>query len=177
MNRIILFAVFLFMASCQQANQDPQIESIETTTTMADDTIGRVTGIGGIFFKSKDPEAQRKWYEQNLGLVTNEYGSLFEFREGANPEQRGYLQWSPFGEKTTYFEPSEREFMINYRVKNIEALVEQLKQEGVTICDSIEEYEYGKFVHIMDPEGNKLELWEPIDQTFTDLHPEGTTTK
>jgi predicted enzyme related to lactoylglutathione lyase len=67
--------------------------------------------------------------------------------------------------------------MINYRVKNIEALVEQLKAKGVTICDSIEEYEYGKFVHIMDPEGNKIELWEPVDQSFTDMHPEGTTTK
>ena len=145
---------------------------------MADnDTLGRVTGIGGIFFKSKDPKAQREWYQQNLGLVTNEYGSLFEFREGANPEQKGYLQWSPFDEKTNYFAPSEREFMINYRVKNMEALVKQLEAAGVTICDSIEEYEYGKFVHIMDPEGNKIELWEPVDESFTKAHPEGSTTK
>lgn len=164
--------------SCQQKQAETVDNSAVKTTVMANnDTIGRVTGIGGIFFKSKDPKAQREWYGKNLGLETNEYGSLFEFREGANPEQRGYLQWSPFGENTTYFEPSEREFMINYRVKNIEALVEQLKKEGVTICDSIEEYEYGKFVHIMDPEGNKLELWEPVDQAFTDMHPEGTTTK
>lgn len=164
--------------SCQQKQVETADNSAVKTTVMANnDTIGRVTGIGGIFFKSKDPKAQREWYAKNLGLETNEYGSLFEFREGANPEQRGYLQWSPFGEKTTYFEPSEREFMINYRVKNIEALIEQLKKEGVTICDSIEEYEYGKFVHIMDPEGNKLELWEPVDQAFTDMHPEGTTTK
>lgn len=145
---------------------------------MADnDTLGRVTGIGGIFFKSDDPQAQREWYQKNLGLVTNDYGSLFEFREGANPEQKGYLQWSPFGKDTKYFEPSEREFMINYRVKNMEALVEQLKAAGVTICDEIAEYEYGKFVHILDPEGNKIELWEPVDESFTKGHPEGTTTK
>lgn len=144
---------------------------------MANSKKGRVTGIGGIFFKTRDPKAQRKWYQQNLGLVTNEYGSLFEFREGADPDQKAYLQWSPFDEDTKYFAPSEREFMINYRVKNIEDLVEQLKSTGVTICDSIEEFEYGKFVHILDPEGNKIELWEPIDESFTKMHPEGTTTK
>lgn len=166
------------IVSCQRVQDSATETPTENPTIMADnDTIGRVTGIGGIFFKSKDPKAQRNWYQKNLGLATNEYGSLFEFREGANPDHRGYLQWSPFDENTKYFEPSEREFMINYRVKNIEALVEQLKAEGVTICDSIEEYEYGKFVHIMDPEGNKIELWEPVDQTFTDMHPEGTTTK
>jgi predicted enzyme related to lactoylglutathione lyase len=144
---------------------------------MANSNKGRVTGIGGIFFKSKDPKAQREWYAKNLGLATNEYGSLFEFREGADPDQIGYLQWSPFDENTKYFEPSAREFMINYRVKNIEALVEQLKAEGVTVCDDIEAFEYGKFVHILDPEGNKIELWEPVDESFTKMHPEGTTTK
>jgi predicted enzyme related to lactoylglutathione lyase len=138
---------------------------------------GRVTGIGGIFFKSTDPKAQRNWYEQHLGLVTNDYGSLFEFREGSNPDQKAYLQWSPFDANTTYFEPSEREFMINYRVENMVELVEQLKSAGVTVCDQIEEYEYGKFVHILDPEGNKIELWEPVDESFTKAHPEGTTTK
>tara|TARA_R110002072_G_scaffold123728_2_gene259107 strand:- start:1179 stop:1592 length:414 start_codon:yes stop_codon:yes gene_type:complete len=133
---------------------------------MENDKKGRVTGIGGIFFKSKNPEEQRNWYSKNLGLVTDDYGSLFEFREADNPEKKGQLQWSPFDEKTTYFQPSEREFMINYRVVNMEALVEQLKAEGVTICDSIEEFDYGKFVHIMDPEGNKIELWEPTDDAF-----------
>jgi predicted enzyme related to lactoylglutathione lyase len=124
---------------------------------------GRVTGIGGIFFKSKNPAEQRDWYKNNLGLKTDDYGSLFEFRDADNPEKKGQLQWSPFDEKTTYFEPSEREFMINYRVENMVELVDQLKAAGVTICDSIEEFEYGKFIHIMDPEGNKIELWEPVD--------------
>ncbi|PCJ83429.1 MAG: glyoxalase [Flavobacteriales bacterium] len=135
----------------------------------------KATGVGGIFFKCKDPEKMRDWYGKNLGLVTNEYGSLFEFRNTDNPEQKGYLQWSPFSETTKYFEPSEKEFMINYRVENIETLVEELKQSGVTVLDEIESYEYGKFVHIMDPEGNKIELWEAVDSVFTEMY-EGKTT-
>jgi len=136
----------------------------------------KVTGIGGIFFKSEDPERMRDWYSKNLGLVTNEYGSLFEFRESDHPERKAYLQWSPFDENTEYFEPSQKEFMINYRVENIEALVEELKNSGVTVLDSIETYEYGKFVHILDPENNKIELWEPVDNSFTQSY-EGETTK
>lgn len=136
----------------------------------------KVTGIGGIFFKTLDPENMKEWYNKNLGLVTNEYGSVFEFRSSDEPEQKGYSVWSPFAEDTNYFEPSKKEFMINYRVENIEKLVEELRSAGVTICDKIESFEYGKFVHILDPENNKIELWEPIDQSFTDMY-EGKTTK
>jgi predicted enzyme related to lactoylglutathione lyase len=136
----------------------------------------KVTGVGGIFFKSSNPKELNEWYAKNLGLVTNEYGSLFEFRDSDNPDKKGYLQWGPFAEKTTYFQPSEKEFMINYRVENIEELVKEFKENGVTVLDEIETYEYGKFVHIMDPEGNKIELWEPIDSTFTKLY-DGKTTK
>jgi len=136
----------------------------------------KVTGVGGIFFKSKDPVKAKNWYRDNLGLVTNEYGSLFEFRHADEPEQKGYLQWSPFQDDTKYFEPSQKEFMINFRVENMEELVEELKANGVQVLDDIETYEYGKFVHIMDPEGNKIELWEPIDSSFTELY-EGKTTK
>lgn len=136
----------------------------------------KVTGIGGIFFKTKDPEKMKKWYNQNLGLVTNEYGSVFEFRSSDEPKKKGYSVWSPFAEDTKYFQPSKKDFMINYRVENIENLVDELREAGVTICDEIESYEYGKFVHILDPENNKIELWEPIDQSFTDMY-EGKTTK
>lgn len=136
----------------------------------------KVTGIGGIFFKSTDPQKSRDWYRDNLGLVTNEYGSLFEFRQAENPEEKGYTQWSPFAADTKYFEPSKKEFMINFRVENIEKLVEELKSNGVTICDDIEGFEYGKFVHIMDNDGNKIELWEPVDTVFTAEY-EGKTTK
>ena len=135
----------------------------------------KVTGLGGIFFKCDDPETMKSWYSDKLGLVTNEYGSVFEFRRTDQPEKKGYTVWSPFEAKTTYFKPSEKEFMINYRVENIEDLVDELKESGVEICDKIEEYEYGKFVHIMDPEGNKIELWEPVDQVFTDMY-DGKTT-
>ncbi len=137
---------------------------------------GRVTGIGGIFFKCDQPDEMREWYGKHLGLATNEYGSLFEFRLANDPEKVGYLQWSTFSQTTKYLDPSQKDFMINYRVENIEDLVEQLREAGITIVDDIETYEYGKFVHIMDPEGNKIELWEPIDEPFTKLY-EGNTTK
>jgi predicted enzyme related to lactoylglutathione lyase len=134
----------------------------------------KVQGIGGIFFKCENPQKVKDWYSDNLGLVTDEYGSLFEFRN-ADDQQKNYLQWSPFDAGTTYFKPSEKEFMINYRVGDLEKLVKDLKKNGVTILDEIETYEYGKFIHIMDPEGNKIELWEPVDEVFTQSH-EGKTT-
>jgi len=121
----------------------------------------RVTGIGGIFFKCRDPKKMTEWYRQHLGLNTNPYGATFEWFEGADSSTKAQTQWSPFPESTDYFEPTARDFMINYRVENLEALVEVLKNEGVTVVDEIETYDYGKFVHILDAEGNKVELWEP----------------
>ena len=126
----------------------------------------KVTGIGGVFFKVKDPAALKAWYDQHLGFNTDQWGQMFKFRKLEAPEKFGYLQWSPFKDDTDYFQPSEKQWMINYRVENIESLVEQLRDEGVTIVDQIETYEYGKFVHIMDLEGNKIELWEPVDEGF-----------
>lgn len=130
---------------------------------------GKVTGIGGVFFKTKDTAKTKEWYSKNLGFETDEYGASFKSRNLNNSEEINYLQWSPFPDNTEYFEPSSKEFMINYRVEHIEDLVNQLKSNGVTICDEIVTYDYGKFVHILDPEGNKIELWEPVDQVFTDL--------
>ncbi|MCZ2396966.1 MAG: VOC family protein [Chitinophagales bacterium] len=129
----------------------------------------KVTGIGGIFFKCKDPEKMRAWYQTHLGLHTNQYGAVFEWYQGADSTRKGFTQWSPFGEDTKYFEPSEKDFMINYRVENLELLVEALKKEGVTVLDEIESYDYGKFVHILDAEGNKIELWEPNDSEYEKL--------
>jgi len=126
----------------------------------------KVTGIGGIFFKCKDPKKMRDWYRANLGLETNQYGTVFEWYQGADSTKKGFTQWSPFGEKTKYFDPSTKDFMINYRVENLGALVAELRTNGVTIADSIQTVEYGKFVHIMDIEGNKLELWEPNDVEY-----------
>jgi predicted enzyme related to lactoylglutathione lyase len=126
----------------------------------------KVTGIGGIFFKCKDPRKMKDWYSTNLGLKTDEYGTSFEWREGANPEKKAFTQWSPFPESSKYMEPSSKDFMINYRVENIETLLEELKKEGVTVLDEIESFDYGKFVHILDIEGNKIELWEPNDTEY-----------
>lgn len=129
----------------------------------------RVTGIGGIFFKCQDPKKVTEWYQKHLGLNTNDYGSVFEWYQGADSTKKGFSQWSPFNNNTKYFEPSTKEFMINYRVDDLEVLVEELKKEGVTIVDTIETFEYGKFVHILDVEGNKIELWEPNDIEFEKL--------
>tara|TARA_R110002072_G_scaffold302577_2_gene486420 strand:- start:33210 stop:33653 length:444 start_codon:yes stop_codon:yes gene_type:complete len=135
----------------------------------------KVTGVGGIFFKSSDSKKSMDWYGENLGMAITEYGSPFEFRNAHNPDEINYLNWSPFADDTDYFEPSKKEFMINYRVQNIEGLVTKLKLNGVSILDEIVEYDYGKFVHIMDLDGNKIELWEPIDSVFTKMG--GPTTK
>jgi predicted enzyme related to lactoylglutathione lyase len=129
----------------------------------------KATGIGGIFFKCKDPKKLKEWYKIHLGLNTNEYGAVFEWRQAIDSTKKGYTQWSPFSEKTKYFEPSSKDFMINYRVANLEVLIEQLKKDGVTITDKMESADYGKFVHIMDLEGNKIELWEPNDIEYEKL--------
>lgn len=126
----------------------------------------RVTSLGGIFFKCENPDQIKEWYSKHLGLNNDEYGTSFEWRKTEKPEEKGYTVWSPFKNDTTYFSPSTKGFMINYRVENIEWLVETLKQEGVTILDEIEVFEYGRFVHIIDPEGNKIELWEANDEQY-----------
>jgi predicted enzyme related to lactoylglutathione lyase len=135
----------------------------------------KVTGIGGIFFFSDNTEKTKAWYADNLGLETDQWGASFEFRNANRPDEINYLQWSPFKKGSEHFSPSKKEFMINYRVQNIEGLLAKLQQNGVTILDDIESYDYGKFVHIMDEEGNKIELWEPVDKVFTEM--EGKTTK
>ena len=133
------------------------------------ETKKKVTSIGGIFFKCRDPRKVREWYERHLGFQVNQYGAVFEWRHGADSSKKGFTQWSPFNEKTKYFEPGTKDFMINYRVEGLEALIEQLRKDSVTIVDKIETAEYGKFVHIMDIEGNKIELWEPNDIEFEKL--------
>jgi len=145
------------------------VRSIVPVNNIEQPTLKRVTGIGGIFFKCKDPNQMREWYKTHLGLNTNKYGAVFEWRQGEDTTKKGFTQWSPFSEKTKYFEPSTKDFMVNYRVADLDALVEQLIKEKVTIADKIETVEYGKFVHIIDVEGNKIELWEPNDVEFEKL--------
>lgn len=140
--------------------------AFKTILTTHEKNTGRVTGIGGVFFKSKDPKQLREWYHTHLGLEVNPYGSVFEWYQGADSTQKGFTQWSPFKETTTYFAPSTKDFMINYRVQNMDALLKELKQHQVTILDTVQVVDYGKFVHILDLEGNKLELWEPNDAVY-----------
>ncbi len=121
----------------------------------------KVTGIGGVFFKCKDPEKVKDWYHEHLGIEITPYGASFEWYEGADKIKKGSTQWAPFDDQTTYFAPSTKDFMINYRVENLVDLVDQLKKEGVLVVDNIETFDYGSFVHIMDLEGNKVQLWEP----------------
>jgi predicted enzyme related to lactoylglutathione lyase len=135
----------------------------------------RVTGIGGIFFKANDPKKIKQWYGNHLGLNTDDYGTSFEWRQSDDPDKKGYTAWSPMKENTDYFFPSEKQFMINFRVANLEALLIELKNEGVEQIGEIQLFEYGKFAHILDPEGNKIELWEPADEEYTKMV-EGKTT-
>lgn len=176
MIRFLPFMLIFLFSSCNAGNEvgTPVPVIAQKEATMNDNT-PKVTGIGGIFFRTKDPKATKDWYGKNLGLAIDPYGSAFEFRNANRPDEINYLRWSPFEENTDYFKPSEKEFMINYRVQNIEGLVKQLQENGVMIVDEIEEFEYGKFVHILDPEGNKIELWEPVDSVFTAMG--GPTTK
>lgn len=129
----------------------------------------RVTGIGGIFFKTKNPDKTKEWYQHNLGLNTDKWGTNFEWYQGSDATKKGFTQWSPSSITTKHFEPSTKDFMINYRVVNLEKLLEKLRLNGVTILDSITTYEYGKFAHIIDNDGNKIELWEPNDVEYEKL--------
>ncbi|MBD3617641.1 MAG: VOC family protein [Gracilimonas sp.] len=126
----------------------------------------RVTGLGGIFFKSEDPEKSKAWYKKHLGIENGQYGGTFEWRHAENPDKKGFTAWSIFDHKTEYTHPSKKDFMINYRVENLEELLKTLNEEGVDIIGEMEVFEYGKFGWIMDPNGIKIELWEPNDEEF-----------
>lgn len=141
---------------------------------MESERTGRVTGIGGIFFKVSDPESTRRWYHDQLGIETDAYGTNFEWRKSDDPGAKGFTQWSPFASDTNYFSPSGKDFMINYRVCNIEELLERLRRSGIAIVQEIEQLEYGKFAQILDPDGIKIELWEPDDVEYEKIV-DGTT--
>lgn len=132
----------------------------ENTNATAGQT-PKVIGIGGIFFFTDNLQQTRDWYSKNLGFEINAWGSAgFESPSPERPGETSQLQWTPFKRGDEYFAPSTKDFMINYRVQHLEALVARLRENGVTILDDIATYDYGKFIHILDPEGNKIELWE-----------------
>ncbi|HUG12333.1 MAG TPA: VOC family protein [Opitutaceae bacterium] len=123
----------------------------------------RVTGIGGVFFKAKNPKKLGNWYRDRLGIPVdpNWGGWAFQWREDKSPRKRGQTVWSPFPAETGYFKPSKKQFMVNYRVANLKRVLKELRAEGVSVDERMEESEYGKFGWIMDPEGNRIELWQP----------------
>ena len=126
----------------------------------------RVTGIGGVFLKADDPKATNEWYSKHLGIKSGQWGGTFEWNKAEDPTKKGFTAWSIFKNDTTYTDPSTKDAMINYRVENLEELLIALKEEGVEIIGEMESFEYGKFGWIMDPNGYKIELWEPYDEEY-----------
>ncbi|BAO54463.1 VOC family protein [Nonlabens marinus] len=124
----------------------------------------KVTGIGGIFFKCADVQVTKDWYEKNLGIEGDQYGHTFWQRDAENPEQKTSQQWSPFPKDTDYFQPSDQEFMINYRVENLDQLLVELQSNGVTLVGEPQDFDYGKFAWALDVDGRKIELWEPKNE-------------
>lgn len=131
----------------------------------------RVTGVGGIFFKCKNPKSLSEWYRRHLGIPSVDDGAaIFEWKEKGTSKNIAHTLWGPFEQRTEYFRPSKKQFMFNYRVENLTAPLKQLKKEGVMIVGKVKVYSYGKFGWIMDPEGNKIELWEPNDKDFRKMN-------
>lgn len=126
----------------------------------------RVIGFGGIFFKADNPMALSQWYKKHLGVPIDEtYGGYtFDWKNDSQRPQKGYTIWSPFKKDTDYLNPSDKEFMFNFIVADLSKLLQVLKEEGINQVGEMEDTEFGKFAWIMDPEGNKIELWEPADQ-------------
>jgi predicted enzyme related to lactoylglutathione lyase len=119
-----------------------------------------VTGIGGVFFKVRDPARMAAWYRECLGIQIEDGHADFPSRTPGQPDETGRTVWSLFPADTDYFGPSAQTFMINYRVANLDRMLDQLRQAGVAI-EKVEDYDYGRFAWISDPEGNRIELWEP----------------
>ncbi len=167
MNKLILpISILIILTSCKTTKKMEEQKNEPSKTVSNNDTTPKVTGIGGIFFYSDNVKEAKEWYTKNLGIEINDWGSSsFESRNIHKPEQINSLQWKPFKKDAEYFSPSKKDFMINYQVQNLEGMVKRLKENGVTILDTIASYDYGKFLHIMDAEGNKIELWEPADDS------------
>lgn len=123
----------------------------------------RVTGIGGLFFKSTDPARTLEWYRTHLGIGSSDFGGFaFQWSERERPNETGYTVWSAFPDTTDYFSPGEQSFMVNFRVADLTSLVAALKEEGIEVVGEVEQHPNGKFAWILDPEGRKVELWEPV---------------
>ena len=122
----------------------------------------RVTGIGGIFFKAQDPAALQAWYKKHLGIDVQAWGGTsFTWTDADGKPTPGTTAWSIFAAGSDYFAPSKANFMVNYRVDDLATLLQALREEGCNVLDKTDDSEFGKFGWVMDPEGNKIELWQP----------------
>lgn len=126
-------------------------------------------GLGGVFFRSSDPDATRKWYAQHLGLVIDEFGTSFSWRRDSRPGHHGHTVWSPFDQETDYFGDRNQQFMINFRVDDLDGLLGRLRGEGVAVVDEVDDQPYGRFVHVVDNDGRRVELWEPVDDEYRNM--------
>lgn len=129
--------------------------------------MARVTGIGGVFLKSGDPESILQWYHDHLGIEPDEEGgsySSFTWRDTDEPDRAGRTVWSVFAEDSSYFDPSGSAFMVNFRVDDLDGILSQLSEAGAEVVGGVEEYPFGRFGWVLDPEGRKIELWEPLGE-------------
>src|SRR6187549_1115765 len=150
---VVLGTLFANCNPTSKTTSNMEDQKNQADKSASSDSTPRVTGIGGIFFYSDNPKEAKEWYTKNLGIEINDWGSSsFESRNINNPDEVNSLQWKPFKKGDEYFSPSKKDFMINYQVQNIEGLVTKLKENGVTILDTIATYDFGKFIHIMDAE-------------------------
>lgn len=135
---------------------------------------GRVTGIGGVFFRSADPAATRQWYSEHLGLGVDDYGTNFRWRSHADPDHTSFTQWSPFADDTDYFGDRDQQAMVNYRVDDLDAVLERLREAGVEVVGEEQVEPFGRFQHVLDGDGRRIELWEPNDTEYATIV-DGTT--
>ena len=156
----VLLLSVCFAQSNEKKTEEQQQGQRSSTASASEPQRGRILGIGGIFFKSENPGPMRQWYAKNLGLSDQGQGAMLHWREKDNPQQERATVWAIFPASSKYFEPSQ--LMVNYIVDDLEALLERLGKAGVKIDPKRQNVPYGKFAWIYDPDGNKIELWQPL---------------
>ena len=156
---VLAAALMAAVSACASPQEGQEVDTAAVTSG----EFTRVTGIGGVFFKSSDPARTLEWYRTHLGIDAEDYGAFaFQWTEKDRPDQTGYTVWSVFPDSSEYLAPSEEPYMVNFRVADLDALITALTREGVRVVGGIEEHPNGKFAWILDPEGRKIELWEPV---------------